>query len=145
MKCTRTAHTHGAHAHAHTNTCARAHAFTPHAPLPYYLHPLLRSTRLAAHTAPTTQRYNTTKLTTHTTKIRAAIEQIMVMTAQNILEGKGFAYMVPSRSSSNNLYVPEIDRIVLLDQVLVAMLTMLHSGHTFSSFVSGQPPDVRKH
>ncbi len=33
--------------------------------------------------------------------------------AVSILKGQGFTYSVPSRAKGNQLYVPELDRIVL--------------------------------
>lgn len=37
----------------------------------------------------------------------------MYAVAQSILAGDGFGYDVPSRSKGNQVYVPELDRIVL--------------------------------
>lgn len=45
-----------------------------------------------------------------------SIEHLILSVARSILSGKGFSFDVPSRSSSNQLYVPELDRIVLLDK-----------------------------
>ncbi len=42
-------------------------------------------------------------------EIEAAILQVAV----TILQGNGFGYDVPSRAKGNQLYVPELDRIVL--------------------------------
>lgn len=44
-------------------------------------------------------------------EIEAAIYQV----ASSILAGSGFAYDIPSRAKGNQLYVPELDRIVLKD------------------------------
>ena len=41
------------------------------------------------------------------------IESEMIKIASTILKGQGFTFEIPSRSSSNQLYVPELDRIVL--------------------------------
>mmetsp|Transcript_18264 Transcript_18264/g.30458 ORF Transcript_18264/g.30458 Transcript_18264/m.30458 type:complete len:413 (-) Transcript_18264:801-2039(-) len=41
------------------------------------------------------------------------IEKIIVEVAKSILTGGGFGYDIPTRSSSNQLYVAELDRIVL--------------------------------
>lgn len=49
--------------------------------------------------------------------VRAEVERMMVDIAHSILAGEGFSYMVPSRSSGNQLYVPELDRMVLKDRV----------------------------
>lgn len=43
------------------------------------------------------------------------IEAAILEVAQSILQGNGFSYDVPSRAKSNQLYVPELDRIVLKD------------------------------
>jgi DNA topoisomerase VI, subunit A len=42
-----------------------------------------------------------------------AIELIAVQIANQVLQKKGFALEIPSRSASNQIYVPELDRIVL--------------------------------
>lgn len=42
-----------------------------------------------------------------------AIESIAVQIANQVLQKKGFTLEIPSRSSSNQIYVPELDRIVL--------------------------------
>lgn len=47
------------------------------------------------------------------------IERIAVETALSIMEGKGFGFRVPTRSSGNQKYVEELDRIVLGDKVKV--------------------------
>ncbi|KAK1320213.1 DNA topoisomerase 6 subunit A [Acorus calamus] len=62
--------------------------------------------------------------------VRHAIEQTILTAAQSILSGRGFSFSVPSRASSNQLYVPELDRIVLRDK---------SSTRSFSSL-----PTVRK-
>ena len=43
------------------------------------------------------------------------VEAAIFLVAQSILAGQGFSYAVPSRAKGNQLYVPEIDRIVLKD------------------------------
>jgi meiotic recombination protein SPO11 len=48
---------------------------------------------------------------------RARVERLMVLAAKSICDGLGFSFRVPVRSSGNQLYVPEIDRIVLKDAV----------------------------
>jgi meiotic recombination protein SPO11 len=49
--------------------------------------------------------------------VRANVERMIVEIADSILQGQGFSYSVPSRSSGNQLYVPELDRMVLKDKV----------------------------
>lgn len=43
------------------------------------------------------------------------IESAIFQVAVSILNGEGFSYSVPSRAKGNQLYVPELDRIVLKD------------------------------
>jgi len=45
-----------------------------------------------------------------------SIEYIIANAALQILAGKGFTFSVPNRGASNQLYVPELDRIVLRDR-----------------------------
>lgn len=44
------------------------------------------------------------------------VEKSILAIAKSILSGNGFGYLIPSRSSANQLYVPELDRIVLKDK-----------------------------
>ncbi|CAA7021178.1 unnamed protein product [Microthlaspi erraticum] len=48
--------------------------------------------------------------------VQTAIETVIVQIARSILAGDGFSFSVPSRAASNQLYVPELDRIVLKDK-----------------------------
>ena len=43
------------------------------------------------------------------------VESTIYQVAQQILKGEGFSYGIPSRSKGNQVYVPELDRIVLKD------------------------------
>ena len=45
------------------------------------------------------------------------VEAAILVVAASILGGDGFAYALPSRAKANQLYVPELDRIVLKDAV----------------------------
>ena len=45
------------------------------------------------------------------------IESSILKVAMSILQGDGFSYAVPNRTKTNQLYVPELDRIVLKDAV----------------------------
>jgi len=47
--------------------------------------------------------------------VRKQIELMMMSVLRSIIAGDGLQYRVPSRSSTNQLYVPELDRIVLKD------------------------------
>ena len=46
------------------------------------------------------------------------IERIAVEMALSIVDGKGFGFRVPTRSSGNQKYVEELDRIVLGDKMI---------------------------
>ncbi|XP_073281606.1 DNA topoisomerase 6 subunit A-like, partial [Primulina huaijiensis] len=48
--------------------------------------------------------------------VRSTIESLVLSLAHSILSGNGFSFSVPSRSAANQLYVPELDRIVLKDK-----------------------------
>lgn len=48
----------------------------------------------------------------------------MVAVARNVLEGEGFGYSLPSRGANDQVYLEQLDRIVLKDK------------HTFTSFSS---------
>ncbi|KAI4341801.1 hypothetical protein MLD38_026481 [Melastoma candidum] len=48
--------------------------------------------------------------------VQSSIESLILKIARSILAGEGFSFDVPSRSSGNQLYVPELDRIVLRDK-----------------------------
>ena len=50
-------------------------------------------------------------------EVVAEIERVIVTAVQSILRGESFEYTVPTRSAANQLYVPELDRIVLADKV----------------------------
>jgi meiotic recombination protein SPO11 len=43
------------------------------------------------------------------------IEAAIYQAAVSIVKGEGFGYDVPSRSRQNQMYIPELDRIVLKD------------------------------
>ena len=46
-------------------------------------------------------------------EVQASIENELIRIACSILDGAGFSYSVPNRGSTNQLYIPELDRIVL--------------------------------
>lgn len=50
------------------------------------------------------------------TSVMTAIEDIFAEAASSILAEQGFQFEVPNRTASNQLYVPELDRIVLKDK-----------------------------
>jgi meiotic recombination protein SPO11 len=52
----------------------------------------------------------------NSSSVLLSIECLILSVARSILSGQGFSFDVPSRASSNQLYVPELDRIVLLDK-----------------------------
>lgn len=49
--------------------------------------------------------------------VRRGIERVLASIATSIFGGDGFKYVVPTRSASNQMYVEELDRIVLKDKV----------------------------
>ncbi|KAI3965341.1 hypothetical protein MKW92_035019 [Papaver armeniacum] len=48
--------------------------------------------------------------------VQDEIERCILRITQSIMSGKGFAFDIPARSNTNQLYVPELDRIVLKDK-----------------------------
>ncbi|KNC85250.1 DNA topoisomerase 6 subunit A [Sphaeroforma arctica JP610] len=50
-------------------------------------------------------------------EVKDEIETIMVQAAKGILTGNGLEYGVALRAASNQLYIPELDRLVLKDAV----------------------------
>eukprot|EP00979_Chaetoceros_neogracilis_P008348 scaffold1862_cov268-Chaetoceros_neogracile.AAC.13 len=48
-----------------------------------------------------------------TTEVVEAIESVAIQITNQVLRKKGFTLEIPSRASSNQIYVPELDRIVL--------------------------------
>jgi len=55
--------------------------------------------------------------------VRTEIEKLVVTAAKTILDGNGFSFNVPSRAAGNQLYVPELDRIVLKENSNVRSFT----------------------
>ena len=55
--------------------------------------------------------------------VTAEIERIAMEATLSIMRGEGFSYTMPSRASSNMIYVPELDRLVLRDKVLQRVFT----------------------
>jgi meiotic recombination protein SPO11 len=51
------------------------------------------------------------------TAVRRGVERVLAAAAKTIVAGEGFRYVVPTRSTSNQMYVEELDRIVLKDKV----------------------------
>ncbi|GAQ77576.1 Topoisomerase 6 subunit A homolog 3 [Klebsormidium nitens] len=49
-------------------------------------------------------------------QVISEIEKTMLSVAASILNGHGFGYTIPTRTSANQLYVPQLDRIVLKDK-----------------------------
>jgi meiotic recombination protein SPO11 len=50
-----------------------------------------------------------------------AIERIVAGAVESILAGKGYGFTMPSRAEANQLYIPELDRIVLKDKMTSRM------------------------
>ncbi|KAG4205024.1 hypothetical protein ERO13_A04G077200v2 [Gossypium hirsutum] len=59
--------------------------------------------------------------------VQSTIESLVLQLTHQILSGQGFSFTVPSRSSSNQLYVPELDRIVLKDKSTVRPFSHISS------------------
>ncbi|PPD92328.1 hypothetical protein GOBAR_DD10732 [Gossypium barbadense] len=59
--------------------------------------------------------------------VQSTIEALVLQLTHQILSGQGFSFTVPSRSSSNQLYVPELDRIVLKDKSTVRPFSHISS------------------
>jgi meiotic recombination protein SPO11 len=49
--------------------------------------------------------------------VRRGAERALAAVARSIFNGEGFRYVVPTRSAGNQMYVEELDRIVLKDKV----------------------------
>jgi len=62
-------------------------------------------------------------------EVRAQIERVTLACVNSILSGEGFHYEVPQRSGTNQLYVPELDRIVLKDKTVRREFTALSKNH----------------
>jgi len=52
----------------------------------------------------------------NTTEVIEGIENVAVVVAHQVLAKQGFQLGIPSRAASNQIYVPELDRIVLGDK-----------------------------
>eukprot|EP00948_MAST-09A_sp_MAST-9A-sp1_P001805 g1805.t1 len=52
-----------------------------------------------------------------------SIDSLVLRIVQEILQGKGLTFKVPSRNYSNTIYIPELDRVVLNDVVSHRTLT----------------------
>eukprot|EP00730_Choanoeca_flexa_P003889 TRINITY_DN11533_c0_g1_i2.p2 TRINITY_DN11533_c0_g1~~TRINITY_DN11533_c0_g1_i2.p2 ORF type:complete len:408 (+),score=96.01 TRINITY_DN11533_c0_g1_i2:30-1253(+) len=46
--------------------------------------------------------------------VALSIERVAVNVARTVLAGQGLSYIIPSRSNTNQKYIPELDRIVLM-------------------------------
>ena len=61
------------------------------------------------------------------TEIAAAIEQVMLAVAKSIMDGNGFAYQLPSRGQNDQVYIDQLDRIVLKNKSTSAAFTNMSS------------------
>ena len=59
--------------------------------------------------------------------IAAAIEQVMISAARSILAGDGFEYVLPSRGATDQVYLEELDRIVLKNKTTKANFATVSS------------------
>lgn len=62
-----------------------------------------------------------------TDEVIVEIEKTVLEAAKSILNGNGYGFSIPSRTSGNQLYVPELDRIVLKDKVSVRSFASMSS------------------
>ena len=46
-------------------------------------------------------------------EVTLSIEELFVLAAESIMKGESFKFEVPSRSASNQAYIPALDRVVL--------------------------------
>jgi len=60
-------------------------------------------------------------------EIAAAIEQVMIAAARSILRGDGFEYTLPSRGATDQVYLDELDRIVLKNKTTQASFASVSS------------------
>jgi len=61
-------------------------------------------------------------------EVRANIEHICLQAVATIMRGEGFSYTMPARTTSNHLYVPELDRLVLKDKMLTRVFANASSA-----------------
>jgi len=61
-------------------------------------------------------------------EVRANIESICLQAVATIMRGEGFSYTMPARTTSNHLYVPELDRLVLKDKMLTRVFANASSA-----------------
>jgi meiotic recombination protein SPO11 len=61
------------------------------------------------------------------TEIAAAIEQLMLAVAKSIMVGNGFAYQLPSRGQNDQVYIDQLNRIVLKNKSTSAAFTNMSS------------------
>lgn len=61
------------------------------------------------------------------TEIAAAIEQLMLAVAKSIMDGNGFAYQLPSRGQNDQVYIDQLNRIVLKNKSTSAAFTNMSS------------------
>jgi meiotic recombination protein SPO11 len=60
-------------------------------------------------------------------EIAAAIEQVMIAASKSILRGDGFQYTMPSRGATDQVYLDELDRIVLKNKTTQANFASVSS------------------
>ena len=61
-------------------------------------------------------------------EVRENIEHICLQAVATIMKGEGFSYTMPARTTSNHLYVPELDRLVLKDKMLTRVFANASSA-----------------
>ena len=60
--------------------------------------------------------------------VMSEIERIAIQATLSIMRGQGFQYMMPARTSSNMIYVEELDRLVLKDKMLTRVFANASSA-----------------
>uniref|UniRef100_A0A7S3LSR4 DNA topoisomerase (ATP-hydrolyzing) n=1 Tax=Aplanochytrium stocchinoi TaxID=215587 RepID=A0A7S3LSR4_9STRA len=68
-------------------------------------------------------------------KVSKKIEELIMECVKTILLGKGFEYKVPSRSTTNQLYIPELDRIALKNDK-VTVRSFVNTAHVKKTTVT---------
>lgn len=61
-------------------------------------------------------------------EVRENIEHICLQAVATIMKSEGFSYTMPARTTSNHLYVPELDRLVLKDKMLTRVFANASSA-----------------
>ncbi|EOD14427.1 type II DNA topoisomerase VI subunit A 2 [Emiliania huxleyi CCMP1516] len=69
--------------------------------------------------------------------VSAEIEAICMRAVASIMRGDGFSYMMPSRVASNQMYVKELDRVVLKEKMLERVFSNASSARKTATPAAG--------